>query len=83
MKLHSGKITVIKTCIMSEFNHIFSSVPSPAHFFKTFTNMHFQYIWDNRPDKIKCIQISQNYMNGCPRMVNVENFVHSKTDLGK
>ena len=43
-----GKITVIKTFIMSKFNHIFSSIPSlPAHFFKTITKMPFDYIWDN------------------------------------
>ena len=73
-----GKITVIKTFIMSKFNNIFSRIPSSsAHFFKSITKMLFDYIWDNKPDKINRIQISQDYKNGDLRMVNTENFVHS------
>ena len=73
-----GKITIIKTFILSKFNHIFTCLPSPsAHFCKSFTKMLYDFLWDNKPDKIKRIQILQDYKNGGLRMVNIENFIHS------
>ena len=35
------------------------------------------FLWDNKPDKIKRIQISQDYQNGGLRIVNIETFIHS------
>ena len=70
-----GKITIIKTFILSKFNHIFTCSPSPsAHFYKSFTKMLYDFLWHNKPDKIKRIQISRDYKNGGLRMVNIENF---------
>ena len=39
--------------------------------------MLYDFLWDNKPDKIKRIQISQDYKNGGLRIVNIENFIHS------
>ena len=39
--------------------------------------MLYDFLWDNKPDKIKRIHISQDYKNGGLRMVNIENFIHS------
>ena len=72
-----GKINIIKNSILSKFNHIFTCLLSPsAHFYKSFTKT-LDFLWDNKPDKIKRIQISEDYKNGGLRMVNIENFIHS------
>ena len=60
-----GKITVIKTFILSSFNHIFTSLPAPSTFLiKTLNNLVYSFIWDNKPDKINRKQITNSYLHG-------------------
>ena len=73
-----GKITVIKTFILSRFNHIFMIIPSPdKHFFKEINSCLFAFLWGNKPDKIKRDYITQDYRMGGLRMVNIELFAQS------
>ena len=73
-----GTITVIKTFILSRFNHIFMIIPSPdKHFFKEINSCLFAFLWGNKPDKIKRDYITQDYRMGGLRMVNIELFAQS------
>ena len=73
-----GKITVIKTYLFSQFNHLFMSIPMPPEsFIKEFNKMLFNYVWDGKPDKIKIIQITKDYLEGGLKMINTENFIKS------
>ena len=73
-----GKVTIIKTFILSTFNHLFMTLPSPTDLFlKTFNQMLFRYLWDDKPDKIKRVQITQDYLNGGIKMIDIKNFVLS------
>ena len=71
-----GKITVIKTFILSSINHIFTSLPSPSTFLiKTLNNL----IWDNKPDKINRKKITNSYLHGGLKMVDIDVFIkHQK-----
>ena len=71
-----GKINVIKTFILSQFIHLFTSIPSPSQeFIKTMNSLFFNFIWNNKPDKVKRIYITQDYQNAGLRMVNLKNFI--------
>ena len=37
----------------------------------------FKFIWNNKPDKVKRIYVTQDYQNAGLKMVNLENFISS------
>ena len=48
-----GKITVIKTLLMSKLNHAFSTLPDPEDkLIKEINDIFFKFIWSNKPAKI-------------------------------
>ena len=70
-----GKITIVKTFILSLFTHMFISLPSPSKtFISSLKNILFDFIWDKKPDKISREQLTQNYFKGGLKMVNIDNF---------
>ena len=73
-----GKITVIKTFIISKVTHLFTCIPSPdVHFIKTLNTLLFSYLWDGKPDKIKRKWKTQDYDYGGLRMINLNCFIQS------
>ena len=48
-----GKITVLKSLILSKFIHAFSILPIPDSFVKTLNSIFYKFLWNNKPDKIK------------------------------
>ena len=87
-----GKITVIKSLILSKFTHLFSTLPAFEGILNYINKMLFNYLWDRKPDKIKREQICSTYLLGGLKMTNIFNFEKSKkmkwlktaiTDRGK
>ena len=73
-----GKVTIIKTFILSKFNHLFMSLPSPNDFFlKQFSKILYGYLWDDKPDKIKRLQLTQDYLDGGIKMIDIANYICS------
>ena len=73
-----GKITVIKTFILSQFIHLFTALPNPTQTIKnTITKALFNFLWDNKPDKIKRTLLTQEYVTGGLKMINLDNFISS------
>ena len=73
-----GKVTVIKTFVLSKLNHLLMTLPSLSNkFIRDVNNILFNFLWDGKPDKIKRSQIYQPYVNGGIKMVNFECFVKS------
>ena len=71
-----GKITVIKTLLTSQLNHLFMSIPNPNELFiKKLNTLLFKYIWDEKPDKIKRDILYQPYNKGGLNMIDVKNFM--------
>ena len=71
-----GKITVIKTLILSRLNHLFMTIPLPYKgFCKKIDNLLYNFLWDGKPDKVSRAQICQSYANGGLKMINTELFV--------
>ena len=71
-----GKITVIKTFIISKFTHLFTSLPCPnIILIKKLNHMIFDFIWDCKPDKISRKLITQPTNVGGLALTNIELFI--------
>ena len=66
-----GRITVVKSLILPCFNYYILSLPSPAEcLLSNINKLLFQFIWNNKPDRISRNQICQSYPEGGLRMVD-------------
>ena len=71
-----GKITVLKTIILSKFIHLFQSLPPPPdHLIKQITKIMFNLIWDGKPDKISRTTLVQDKENGGMEMLDLVSFI--------
>ena len=73
-----GKITVIKTLAVSKLNHIIMTCPIGGwggKYIKQLENKFYEFLWNNKPDKVKRINITQKYQKGGLKMINLEYFV--------
>ena len=60
-----GKITVLKSFIVSKLNYLFLCIPDPSkNFIKTLERLFFKFIWNNKPDKIRRNTICMDYKWG-------------------
>ena len=73
-----GKITVIKSLILSKFAHLFLALPNPpGEFIKLLERKLYKFLWSNGPDRIPRRSIVKNIHAGGLRMVNVNEFITS------
>ena len=71
-----GKITVIKSLLLSKLNYIFMSVPLPNKcFIKNIKKLLYCFLWDGKPKKINRGQLTQSHLNGGLNMPNIYKFV--------
>ena len=71
-----GKIAVIKTLLLSKLNHLLLILPNLSpNFVKQIETLFYGFIWDNKPDKIKRVTLTQNYTNGGLKMIDFQNFL--------
>ena len=60
-----GKVTIMKTFIVSKFNHLFISLPNPSlEMVKSISDIMYQFLWTGKPDKVNRQQICQDYLDG-------------------
>ena len=48
-----GKITVIKSMLLSRLINLFTSLPTPHSILEDINKVFFHFIWNMKPDKIK------------------------------
>ena len=71
-----GKITIIKTLIISKLNHLFLAIPGlDENMIRQLTSKIYSFIWDDKPDKVKRDLISQDYCWGDLKMINLKAFI--------
>ena len=69
-----GKITVIKTNILSKCIHLLTSIESSETFLKDIHKSIFNFLWDDKPDKIKRSCLMGDYTSGGMKMIDIYNF---------
>jgi uncharacterized protein YnzC (UPF0291/DUF896 family) len=73
-----GKITVIKSLIISRFVHLFISLPNPPADLLTYIEQNcYKFLWNNGPDKIKRTQSVRNIEIGGLGMTDLKSFIYS------
>ena len=73
-----GKITIVKTFLISKLIHLFTSLPTPSdEFIKKVETQIYQFLWDGKPDKIKRTQAIQHYKNAGLHMLDIKHVIKS------
>ena len=70
-----GRITVLKTLIISKIVHLLISLPNPSDkLLKELNSIFYSFIWKGRPDKIKRTTSRQKLIDGGLGMTDIKSF---------
>ena len=73
-----GKITVIKSLLMSKLVHLLTALPNPSQKdLKQLERLFFSFLWGGKRDPIKRAKVVQKLSAGGLSMVDLEAFVRS------
>ena len=77
-----GRITVVKTLILTLFTHLFLSLPNPSNEIvnkkkKKKNELLFTFIWNSPVCRVKKEILQNNYDNGGLKMINLNAFILS------
>jgi hypothetical protein len=73
-----GKNTILKTFGLSQFVYIFTNLPQVIkQSAKKLESVCFNFMWDNKPDKVKRVVMYQDYQMGGMRVKNISLFEKS------
>ena len=73
-----GKITVIKTLILSKINYAISSLETPAWFITEVETIVYNFLWSNKPAHVKNNVMTNDYNNGGLRMTDINLYIKSQ-----
>ena len=59
------------------FIHLFSSIPAPQNFLSELNSLLYQFLRNDKPDKIKRAIVCLDYFGGGLKMVNIYNYEKS------
>ena len=73
-----GRIHVIKSLLISQFNHLFISLPNPDdNFLSKLNTILFNFLWNSKVDKVKRDVVIKDYIHGGLKMINIRAFMES------
>jgi hypothetical protein len=73
-----GKVTIIKSLIVPQLTFLLSVLPNPGqNYFKDIDNLIFNFLWDNKPPKIKREVILQKANQG--DLIITDIYIYSKS----
>ncbi len=73
-----GKLVVIKNLAIPQLVHLFRALPNPTeNFFQKLNTICYNFIWNNKPDKIKRKIMISDFSEGGLKMVHLESFSKS------
>ena len=73
-----GRITVIKSLLISKLVHLFTALPNPSQTeVKRLERILFQFLWAGKRDPVKRAKIVQDFSKGGLRMIDVQSFLKS------
>ena len=73
-----GKITIIKTLLISQFNHLFISLPNPStEFISNLNSLLYKFLWNDKPDKIRRDIVIKGYGDGGLKRIDINSFIIS------
>ena len=72
-----GKITIIKSLAVSQIVHVLSSLPTHQGALKEINSLLYDFLWDNKGDKIKRSEMINDYDKGGLKMIDIQSFNES------
>ena len=73
-----GKITVIKSLLISKLVHLLTALPNPTQpELKQIERLFFSFLWGGKRDPIKRAKVIQNVESGGLNMIDIQAFVRS------
>ena len=73
-----GRVTVVKSLLLPILNHLFIALPNPNNdILSSLNNCFFEFIWNSKIDKVKRQTVTQDYLKGGLKMVDVKHFILS------
>ena len=73
-----GRITVMKSLLLSQINYNIATIYTSAEFLKNIQNIIHQYIWKDKPPKIKQQTIIANREQGGANMTHIESYINAQ-----
>ena len=71
-----GKITVIKTLVLSKLTYLFTNLPDPpADFLKELDNLIYTFLWGGKTHRVKKSTMCKSYDKGGIKMCNVQSSI--------
>ena len=72
---HYGKVTIVKSLLLSKITHILLSLPSPSlEILKQIDTIFLKFIWSNKPAKFSRSILEAEVKNGGLKLHNLETF---------
>jgi len=72
-----GKVTVLKSLIVSMLIYPFSNIQTPEWVINECNTLFFKFLWNGKPDKVKRNIIIQQIQDGGLKMVDIESTLKS------
>lgn len=73
-----GRVTVIKSLLIPKLNHLFILLPTPKKEIVSFIcKANFEFLWKSKTDKVKRSLLTQDYLSGGMKLVDVRSFITS------
>ena len=72
-----GKITVLKSLIVSQLTYISSPLPTNQCAISEVNTLFFKFLWDGKGDKIKRDIMLSDYEDGSIRMIDIRLFIQA------
>ena len=70
-----GRITVVKSLAISKIVHFFISLPTPSKdIIHKLNKLFFEFVWKSSVARVKKKIVTQEYIDGGLKMVEIENF---------
>ena len=73
-----GRLTILKTLLISKFNHLIIALPNPsANTISKLNKICFAFVWQSSTDRIKRDVLMQDFEQGGLRMIHLENYINA------
>ena len=63
---------VIKSLLASQLVYIMSPLPTSSGHLKDINNLLYQFLWDGKRDKIKRVEMVNDYASGGLKMLDIQ-----------
>ena len=72
-----GEIMIIKSLAVSRVVHVLSSLPTHQGALKEINSLLYDFLWDKKGDKIKRVEMINEYDKGGLKMIDIQSFNES------